>query len=64
MRQNSRLKDAVIVSPESNGNAPTTAEEEFLAGVMASVSTSLEAMSEEERERAVSAAERAVSHIQ
>ncbi len=39
------------------------AEEELLDEVMASVSASLEMMTEEERERAVSAAERAVSHL-
>ncbi len=39
------------------------AEEELLDEVMASVSASLEKMTEEERERAVSAAERAVSHL-
>jgi hypothetical protein len=40
------------------------AEEDFLAKVMVSVSASLEAMSEEEQERAVTAAERAVAHLQ
>jgi hypothetical protein len=40
------------------------AEEDFLATVMVSVSASLEAMSEEEREQAVTNSERAVSHLQ
>ena len=40
------------------------AQEDFLASVMVSVSASLEAMSEEERERAVTAAEQAVAHFQ
>ena len=40
------------------------AEKDFLASVMVSVSTSLEAMSEEEREQAVTAAEQAVAHLQ
>ncbi|MGD0293133.1 MAG: hypothetical protein ABSB30_04705 [Terracidiphilus sp.] len=42
----------------------TKAEEDFLDKVMVSVSASLEAMSEEEQERAVTAAERAVAHLQ
>ncbi len=41
-----------------------TAEEDFLAGVMVSVSASLDSMSEEEREKAVAAAEKAVAHLQ
>ena len=41
-----------------------SAEKDFLAGVMVSVSASLESMSEERREQAVAAAERAVAHIQ
>jgi hypothetical protein len=40
------------------------AEENLLAKVMVSVSASLEKMSEEEREQAVTNAERAVAHIQ
>ena len=40
------------------------AEQEFLASVMVSVSTSLKKMSKEEREQAVTNAERAVDHIQ
>jgi len=40
------------------------AQEDFLASVMVAVSTSLEAMSEEERERAVVAAEKSVAHLQ
>ncbi|MGA9071657.1 MAG: hypothetical protein WB424_15440 [Terracidiphilus sp.] len=39
-------------------------EEDFLAGVMVSVSASLDSMSEEEREVAVAAAEDAVAHLQ
>jgi hypothetical protein len=47
------------------GKAPAAkAEEDFLAGVMASVSASLESMREEEREEAVTAAESAVAHLQ
>jgi hypothetical protein len=44
--------------------AVEAADERFLASVMISVSNSLEAMSEDERERAVTAAERAVAHLQ
>lgn len=40
------------------------ADQDFLASVMVSVSDSLESMSEDDRERAVVAAERAVAHIQ
>ncbi len=40
------------------------AEEDFLAKVMVSVSASLERMSDEEQERAVTAAERAVANLQ
>jgi hypothetical protein len=40
------------------------AEKDFLASVMLSVSASLDAMSEEEREQAVANAERAVGHLQ
>jgi len=40
------------------------AEKDLLAGVMVSVSASLEKMSEKEREQAVKAAERAVAHLQ
>jgi hypothetical protein len=39
-------------------------EKDFLASVMVSVSASLDAMSEEEQEQAVTKAERAVSHLQ
>ena len=41
-----------------------TAEKDFLAGVMVSVSASLDSMSEDEREEAVAAAENAVAHLQ
>jgi len=40
------------------------AEKDLLAGVMVSVSASLEKMSEKQREKAVKAAERAVAHLQ
>jgi hypothetical protein len=40
------------------------AERDLLAGVMASISASLEVMSDDERERAVAAAEQAVAHLQ
>lgn len=40
------------------------AGQDFLAGVMVSVSASIEAMSEEEREQAVKSAKRAVAHLQ
>ena len=40
------------------------AEEDFLASVMVSVSASLEEMNAAEREQAVTAAERAVAHLQ
>lgn len=43
---------------------PANAEEDFLAGVMVSVSASLESMSEEEREKAVACAENSVAHLQ
>jgi hypothetical protein len=39
------------------------AEDEFLAKVMVGVSASLEAMTDQERERAVAAAERSVAHL-
>jgi hypothetical protein len=39
------------------------AEEDFLASVMVSVSASLESMSEEQREKAVAAAEDVVAHL-
>jgi hypothetical protein len=39
------------------------AEKDFLSSVMVSVSTSLEKMSEEQREQAVKNAERAVAHL-
>jgi len=39
------------------------AEEVFLASVMVSVSSSLEAMSDKEREQAVACAEKAVAHL-
>ncbi len=48
--------------PKKSSTAKT--EEDFLASVMVSVSASLETMSEEEREQAVRAAERAVAHLQ
>jgi hypothetical protein len=41
-----------------------TAEADFLANVMLSVSTSLESMSEEQREQSLTAAENAVAHLQ
>jgi len=45
--------------------SPTEQEEaDFLANVMVSVSTSLDAMNAEEREQAVADAERAVAHLQ
>jgi hypothetical protein len=47
------------------GEAPAAnAEEDFLAGVMSSVSASLESMSEEQREHAIASAEKAVAHLQ
>jgi hypothetical protein len=56
-----------VPAPASPQPAPEDAvrraEEELLAEVMVSVSASLEKMTDEERERAVSAAERAVSHL-
>jgi hypothetical protein len=39
------------------------AEKELLDRIMVSVSASLDSMSEEERERAVAGAERAVAHL-
>jgi hypothetical protein len=45
-------------------NSTKKAEKDFLASVMISVSTSLENMSEEEREQAVTNAERVVAHLQ
>jgi hypothetical protein len=52
--RSSRLRKA----PVANG------EEDFLAGIMVSVSASLESMNEDEREKAVTAAENAVAHLQ
>ena len=47
----------------SSDDAVRRAEEELLDEVMVSVSASLEKMTPEEREKAVSAAERAVAHL-
>ena len=54
---------------ESRSSWPTEestekSEKDFLASVMISVSSSLEGMSEERREQAVTEAERAVAHLQ
>ena len=60
----SRIK---AVRPAKQEKAsPEKVEEDFLAGVMTSVSASLEAMSENGREHAVAvaAAEQAVAHLQ
>jgi hypothetical protein len=43
--------------------AAEAVDESFLASVMVSVSVALEAMSEDEREQAVTQAERAVTHL-
>jgi hypothetical protein len=51
-------------SSRSGKARAANAEEDFLAGVMASVSASLESMSEDEREVAVTIAEDAVAHLQ
>ena len=53
-----------IRSSRPKKNSTEKAEKDFLANVMISVSTSLEKMSEEEREQAVTNAERAVAHLQ
>ena len=57
-----RIQTTRSSGPKKNSTAK--AEKDFLASVMVSVTASLEAMSEDERERAVSAAERAVAHLQ
>lgn len=58
---------ARIHPPPSDKPAVSTtqAEEDLLASIMVSVSASLDAMSsDEEREKAVAAAEKAVAHLQ
>lgn len=65
MATQARPRIQTISSSEPKVKIPVAkAEEDFLDKVMVSVSASLEAMSEEEQERAVTAAERAVAHLQ
>ena len=65
MASHARPLIQTIRSPKQKVKIPVAkAEEDFLAKVMVSVSASLEAMSEEEREQAVAAAERVVAHLQ
>ncbi|MGA2168674.1 MAG: hypothetical protein ABSG62_10710 [Terracidiphilus sp.] len=64
MASPARSRVRAFASPKPTAKAATKKEEEFLASVMVSVSASLEAMNEEEREQAVAAAEQAVAHIQ
>lgn len=49
--------------PAQPGGPSTREIEDFLDEVMVSVSASLDKMTPEERERAVTAAEKAVSHL-
>ncbi|MGH9607883.1 MAG: hypothetical protein ACRD3N_19515 [Terracidiphilus sp.] len=65
MATSARSRIHAVRTPKPVGKAPVEkAEEDFLASVMVSVSASLEKMSAEEREQAVTDAERAVSHLQ
>jgi len=60
----SRLSVLADRSPKPSQNiSDAMAEEVFLASVMVSVSSSLEAMSDKEREQAVACAEKAVAHL-
>ncbi|MFZ0303537.1 MAG: hypothetical protein WAL75_12665 [Terracidiphilus sp.] len=60
----SRSRVLAYRSPKPTRKTSTAkAEEDFLASVMVTVSASLEAMSEKEREQAVAAAEKAVAHL-
>jgi len=59
-----RSRIQTIRSTRSKNDSAEKAEKDFLANVMVSVSASLEKMSEEEREQAVTNAERAVAHLQ
>jgi hypothetical protein len=64
MATQARPRIQTIRSSERNVKISVAkAEEDFLDKVMVSVSTSLEKMSEKEREQAVTNAERAVAHI-
>jgi hypothetical protein len=54
---------SVSNSKVSAGTRAQNAGDDFLASVMVGVSASLESMTEEERERAIAAAERSVSHL-
>ena len=64
MATQARPRIQTIRSSRSKKDSTNKAEKDFLARVMVSVSTSLEKMSEEEREQAVKNAERAVAHLQ
>jgi hypothetical protein len=64
MATQARPRIQTIRSSGPKKSSTAKAEKDFLASVMVSVSASLEAMSEEEREQAVVAAERAVAHLQ
>jgi hypothetical protein len=64
MATQSRPRIQSLRSSGPKKSSTANAEGDFLASVMVSVSSSLEAMSEEEREQAVKAAERAVAHLQ
>jgi len=59
-----RSRIQAIRSSKVKENSTGKAEKHFLASVMVYVSASLEKMSEDKREHAVAAAERAVAHLQ
>jgi hypothetical protein len=65
MASQARSRTPAFRSPKPAAKISTVkAEDDFLASVMVSVSSSLEAMSEQERGQAVAAAEKAVAHLQ
>jgi hypothetical protein len=64
MASQARQRIQTIRSSRPKKLSTGKAEQDLLASVMISVSASLEKMSEEEREQAVTNAERAVAHLQ
>jgi hypothetical protein len=64
MATQARSRIQTIRASKPKKESTKRAEEDFLASVMVSVSASLDKMSDEEREQAVAAAERAVAHLQ
>jgi hypothetical protein len=64
MATQARPRIQTIRSSRPKKDSTERSEQDFLASVMVSVSASLEKMSEEEREQAVTNAERVVAHLQ